>query len=66
MPRWLSMLLGAGGGYVLAAVIGFGLVQVLSANRHDRSVEAAMTALFVAGPLGAIAGAVWAWLRFKG
>ena len=41
-------------GYVGAAVGGYFLVGWLSSNAHDRSVEAAMTAAFVFGPIGAI------------
>jgi hypothetical protein len=31
---------------------------VFSSNSHDRDVEAVMTAMFVAGPIGAAVGAV--------
>jgi hypothetical protein len=45
-----SYLVGAfGGGY---------LIDVLSSNQHDRSVEAAMTGAFVLGPIAAIVGFV--------
>lgn len=40
-------------GYVVGALVGYALVSGLSSNAHDRSVEAAMTAAFVAGPGGA-------------
>jgi hypothetical protein len=42
------------GGYVLAAFGGYWLIAWLSSNAHDRSVEAAMTAAFVCGPIGAL------------
>ncbi len=54
MKRLAIGLLSALGGYVLAALVGFFLIDWLSSNTHDRSVEAAMTSAFVLGPLGAI------------
>ncbi len=42
------------GGYLLAAVAGYFLIDVLSANSHDRSVEAGMTSVFFFGPLGGL------------
>ena len=42
--------------YVAAAALGYFLIDALSSNTHDRSLEAAMTSAFVFGPLGAIAG----------
>ena len=56
-------LLGAVGGYLVAAVAGYFLFDALSSNVHDRSVEAAMTSVFVLGPLGAIVAfvAVFIW-----
>jgi hypothetical protein len=51
------------GGYIIAAVAGYFLVEMLSGNTHDRSVEAAMTSVFFFGPIGGvaafIAGMVW-------
>lgn len=41
-------------GYVAIAVAGYFLVSAFSGNVHDRAVEAAMTAAFVFGPVGAI------------
>ena len=41
-------------GYVAIAAAGYFLVALISPNMHDRSVEAAMTAAFVFGPIGAI------------
>ena len=46
------------GGAIAAAVSGYFLIMQLSANAHDRSLEAAMTGVFVCAPLGALAGAV--------
>jgi hypothetical protein len=49
--------LGLAAGYVIGALLGFGAVHAFSANMHDRAVEAAMTAAFGTGPLGAALGA---------
>lgn len=49
-------------GYVLGALAGALLVEALSANLHDKSLEAVMTGAFVTGPLGAVAGALTALL----
>jgi len=57
--KWLAFfLLGGICGYLLGASAGYALVTRASSNTHDRPVEAAMTAAFVSGPLGAIAGGV--------
>jgi hypothetical protein len=42
------------GGYLLAAAAGYFLIDVLSSNGHDRSVEASMTSIFFFGPLGGL------------
>jgi uncharacterized membrane protein len=49
--------------YLAAAVAGYFLVGLFSANVHDRSVEAAMTSAFVFGPLGAVVGFVVGFIR---
>lgn len=47
--------LGAGViGYIAGVVIGMVLVNLLSSNTHDKSVEAAMTSFFVFGPIAAL------------
>jgi ABC-type spermidine/putrescine transport system permease subunit II len=51
-------LMSAFGGYVAGVPLGMFLVEHLSANRHDRSTEAAMTAAFVIGPVVALVAAV--------
>jgi hypothetical protein len=38
-------------GYLLGAFGGGILIDILSSNRHDRGVEAAMTGAFVFGPV---------------
>ncbi len=54
MRRYVVAVVASIVGYVGAAVGGYFLVGLLSSNTHDRSVEAAMTAAFVFGPIGAI------------
>jgi Na+/proline symporter len=63
MQRFGLALVYAIGGYVLAAGIGYFLIQQFSANVHDRDLEAAMTGAFVAGPIGAVAAFVIGLLR---
>ena len=50
-------------GYVAGAIVAYLLIRIISKNRHDRTVEAAMTAAFVFGPIGAIVGIVVAALN---
>ena len=52
-------------GLVAAAVAGYFLIFWSSSNTHDRSVEAAMTGIFVCGPMGTVLGFV-AGLIFGG
>lgn len=49
-------------GYVAGALAGAALVDIFSANRHDKSLEIVMTAAFVTGPLGAVVGLLAALL----
>jgi len=56
MKRFAITLLFALGGYALTAFAGYFLIESLSSNVHDRSVEAAMTSVFVLGPVGAVIG----------
>lgn len=58
MRRLAFSLVGLVAGYAAGALCGYGLAQALSANVHDRAVEAAMAAAFVWGPLGALVGVV--------
>lgn len=62
MRRLLLALLFAAVGFAGAAVAGYGVVSSLSGNQHDRAVEAAMTAVFVFGPVGALVGGVTAFV----
>jgi hypothetical protein len=52
----LRATLGVVAGYVLGAIIGYWAVHAFSANAHDKALEAAMTAAFATGPLGAALG----------
>lgn len=58
MKRLLITLLAAATGCAAFAVSGYAAVSLLSSNTHDRALEAAMTAVFVFGPIGAIVGAL--------
>ena len=49
--------------YLAGAFGGGMLINVLSSNQHDRSVEAAMTGGFVTGPLAGIVGLVTGFIR---
>jgi hypothetical protein len=45
-------------GYVLGLSSGMFLIESFSSNRYDVSVEAAMTGIFVIGPLMAVVGVI--------
>ena len=59
------LLLAAVVGYVAGAFGGGFLVSLLSSNRHDKSVEAAMTGAFVIGPIVALIASIIAFLVTK-
>jgi len=63
MQRFGLALVYAIGGYVLAAGIGYFVIQQFSSNVHDRDLEAAMTSAFVAGPIGAVVAFVIGFVR---
>jgi phosphotransferase system glucose/maltose/N-acetylglucosamine-specific IIC component len=58
MKRFGIGFLGAVAGYLVVAFVSYFMIDWLSSNTHDRSVEAAMTSAFVLGPLGAVVGFV--------
>ncbi|MCC7034204.1 MAG: hypothetical protein IT179_15385 [Acidobacteria bacterium] len=58
MKRLVITLLAAAAGSAAFAVFGYAAVSLVSSNTHDRALEAAMTAVFVFGPIGAIVGAI--------
>lgn len=66
MGRGLRAVIGLVAGYVLGALIGWALISLLSGNRHDKALEAVMTAAFATGPLGAIVGAIAGALTGRG
>ncbi len=65
MSKTARALLGLVLGYPTGAAIGGALVSALSGNPHDRGLEMVMTAAFVTGPAGALAGCILArpWRR---
>lgn len=68
MRRFWLVVLATLAGYALGAAAGWGLILALSPNTHDRSVEAAMSAAFVFGPIAAVVAAVlalWATKRMR-
>jgi hypothetical protein len=65
MKIFLLSLLIAVAAYLAAAVVGYFLITKLSANSHDRSMEASMTAAFVLGPIAAIIAFIAAYLTLR-
>lgn len=65
MVKVVRAVLGLIAGYIAGAAGGYGLVTLVSSNTHDKSMEAVMTAAFVAGPVGALIGIIVAlmWAR---
>jgi hypothetical protein len=51
-------VLAAIGGYLVGLFGGMLLIETFSSNQHDKSVEAAMTGAFVAGPLMAVVAVI--------
>ena len=51
-------VLAAIGGYFIGLFGGMLVVETFSSNQHDKSVEAAMTGAFVAGPLMAVVAVI--------
>jgi hypothetical protein len=51
-------VLAALGGYIGGLFGGIVLVEAFSSNRHDRSMEAAMTGAFVIGPFMALVAVI--------
>jgi uncharacterized oligopeptide transporter (OPT) family protein len=58
MNRLVAIGLCVLAGFVVLALSAYVATLVFSSNSHDRDVEAVMTAMFVAGPIGAAVGAV--------
>ena len=55
-------VLAAIGGYVIGLFGGMFFIEIFSTNRHDKSLEAAMTGAFVLGPLMAIVAVIVVWI----
>ena len=57
------------GGYLVGAFAGYFLIEWFSSNVHDRSLEAAMSSMFVWGPVGAVVafvvGCIWGGRRSR-
>jgi hypothetical protein len=51
------------GGYLVGGFGGGLLINALSSNQFDRSVEAAMTGAFVTGPLGGVIAFIVGFVR---
>jgi hypothetical protein len=51
-------VLGAIGGYLIGLLSAMFLIETFSSNRHDPSVEAAMTGAFVIGPMMAVTAVI--------
>ena len=58
MKTFALGVLAALGGYIIGMLGGMFLIEAFSSNRHDRSVEAAMTGAFVVGPVMAVAAVI--------
>ncbi len=63
MVKGLRAVVGVVIGFVAGVVLGAALIALFSSNTHDKSVEMAMTAAFVTGPIGAVIGLIAALLR---
>ncbi len=63
MKRLGLALLFAFGGYFVAVFAGYWFVSGFSPNHYDRSVEAIMESIFVAGPLGFLVGGIVGFVR---
>ena len=57
----MRIFLGIVIGYAVGVGLGLLLVYGLSSNTHDKSQEAAVTALLLVGPVAAIIGGIVAW-----
>jgi len=63
MKRFALSLLFGIIGYIAAAFVGYFLIDYFSSNTHDRGMEAAMTSVFVFGPLGGVLAFIVAFVR---
>jgi hypothetical protein len=63
VKRFLIAIAWAIGGYLVGAFGGGFLINVLSSNQFDRSMEAAMTGAFVTGPLAGVIAFIVGFVR---
>jgi hypothetical protein len=63
MQRFGLAFVYAVGSHIVAAGIGYVLIQQFSANVHNRDLDAAMPSAFVAGPVGAVVAFVIGCVR---
>ncbi len=63
MPRFLKVIVFMAVGFVVTTVASYFLISWLSTNTHDRALEAAMSSVFVFGPLGTVVAGVVAFAR---
>lgn len=65
MSGLIRVILGAVAGYAVGVAVGAVLISIVSGNTHDKSLEIAMTAAFVTGPIGSVLGLIAAILRTR-
>lgn len=58
MPHAIRIILYTLLGYFAAAGLSYFFITLFSSNQHDRALEAIMSAIFIAGPIGATIGCV--------
>lgn len=63
MPRAFQIILYILLGYLFAAGLAYFLISQYSGNKHDRAMEAIMSAIFIAGPIGAVIGGVVGFVK---
>jgi cytochrome bd-type quinol oxidase subunit 2 len=63
MFKFFQVLIAVALGYVVTATVSYFIIMKLSTNQHDRAIEAAMSAIFVFGPIGAVVAGVFMFVR---
>ncbi len=63
MPRALLIILYILLGYLIAAGLAYFLISQFSGNKHDRAMEAIVSAIFIARPIGAVIGGVIGFVK---
>ena len=62
VPMFWRLLLAALSSQAAVALLGALLVSAVSTHLYDKSMEAAMTPIFVVGPICAVVAGVVAWV----